>query len=252
MERCPSNIPGMDEMLGGGFPLGRSVVVCGGPGCGKSTFCAQFLYEGIRQSNEPAVLVLLEESYWDVSDAMKTVGFDLDPLVRDEKLWVIDISPYETKSVDEYIYRAEELRIGSFKTDDLVERIAAIRQEVDFTRMVVDSLSALKLQFTDDSVFRREVLQFMKFLGSLNATTLFTSEMYTTIKSDMFIPEQFLADGVIALHNFRRGNERIRALEILKMRSVKQDPGLRPFTIEDGGIMVYPEEQVFGSPEESI
>ena len=78
---CSTGISGLDAMLKGGVPRGWNILVCGGPGSGKTSFCSQFLYNGIIKYNEKGILILYEEPFFKVDRQMKSIGIDLIPLI---------------------------------------------------------------------------------------------------------------------------------------------------------------------------
>ena len=82
MPKCPTGIQGLDEITGGGLPRGRPTLVCGGAGCGKTLFGAEFLVRGATQFNEPGVLMAFEETETELKANVASLGFDLGDLVR--------------------------------------------------------------------------------------------------------------------------------------------------------------------------
>ena len=82
MPKCPTGIQGLDEITGGGLPRGRPTLVCGGAGCGKTLFGAEFLVRGAVQFDEPGVLMSFEETETELKANVASLGFDLGDLVR--------------------------------------------------------------------------------------------------------------------------------------------------------------------------
>src|SRR5689334_1718648 len=89
LPKTASGIRGLDEITGGGLPAGRPTLICGGPGCGKTLFGIEFLARGALERNEPGVLMSFEEPPEDLIANARSIGFDLEDLVR-RKLLVID------------------------------------------------------------------------------------------------------------------------------------------------------------------
>nr|MDO8090125.1 ATPase domain-containing protein [Candidatus Sigynarchaeota archaeon] len=90
VETVPSGIPGLDEMLNGGFPRGRAILVSGGPGTGKSILSAQFIYNGAHQHGIPGIIVSLEEPAKTIKENLSSFGWDLDKLIDENLLDIID------------------------------------------------------------------------------------------------------------------------------------------------------------------
>src|ERR1700690_3292001 len=85
LAKCPTAIAGLDEITGGGLPRGRPTLVCGGAGCGKTLFAAEFLVRGATQFGEPGVFMAFEETEAELTANVASLGFDLAGLVRRKK-----------------------------------------------------------------------------------------------------------------------------------------------------------------------
>jgi len=85
LPKCPTGIRGLDEITGGGLPRGRPTLVCGGAGCGKTLFAAEFLVRGATQFGEPGVFMAFEETAGELKSNVASLGFDLAGLVRRKK-----------------------------------------------------------------------------------------------------------------------------------------------------------------------
>src|SRR3954465_7375821 len=86
--KVPTGISGVDEVTGGGLPRGRPTLVCGGAGCGKTLLAMEFLVRGATQFGEPGVLLTFEETAEELARNVRSLGFDLDELTRQQKLLV--------------------------------------------------------------------------------------------------------------------------------------------------------------------
>src|SRR6187399_1619661 len=89
LPKAPTGVEGLDELTGGGLPRGRPTLVCGGAGCGKTLLGMEFLVHGANRFGEPGVFVAFEETAQELSENVRSLGYDLDRLVADKKL-VID------------------------------------------------------------------------------------------------------------------------------------------------------------------
>src|ERR1700749_675586 len=85
LEKAPTGIDGLDSITAGGFPRGRSTLICGGPGCGKTLFGMQFLVNGAAMG-EPGVAITFEESGEDLAENVASLGVDLPALIRQKKI----------------------------------------------------------------------------------------------------------------------------------------------------------------------
>src|ERR1700740_579040 len=98
--KTPTGVEGLDEITEGGFPKGRPVLVCGGPGCGKTLLAMQFLVKGATEYNEPGVFMSFEEPSKDLSLNVRSLGFDLEDLKEKKKI-VVDYVRVERSEIDE-------------------------------------------------------------------------------------------------------------------------------------------------------
>ncbi|WP_407354866.1 RAD55 family ATPase [Methanolobus sp. WCC5] len=244
MARVPTGIPGFDELIEGGFIENDVILLTGGPGAGKSTFGSQYLYSGIMHHNEPGVYITFEETPARIMRNMWRYGWDMERLVKEDKLRIIRTDPI---AYGRYIKKSMEAdNKGDHENatlETVLKQIYANIREINAKRLFIDSLTSLKIS-PDPVDVRHIILEFIKNIESFDCTTIITSEIHKD--PDNFSVEEYLAEGVICLKVFRIDGERIRSLEILKMRGVKHDEVLRPYLITDNGIIVYPYESVIG------
>src|ERR1700736_5361415 len=86
LQKAPTGIRGLDEISGGGLPKGRTTIVCGGPGCGKTMMGIEFLVRGALEFDEPGVLMAFEETPQDIAQNVASLGFDIQDLSNKKKL----------------------------------------------------------------------------------------------------------------------------------------------------------------------
>src|SRR5271170_6973361 len=86
LPKCPTGIQGLDEVTGGGLPRGRPTLLCGSAGCGKTLLGMEFLVRGAMQFGEPGVFMAFEETAEELGQNVRSLGFDLDSLVKQKKL----------------------------------------------------------------------------------------------------------------------------------------------------------------------
>jgi len=226
--RVPTGIPGLDEMIEGGFKRGSTILVVGGCGSGKSTFSMQYLYNGAL-AGDPGVYVSFEENPVKMKSNFSRFGWDLDGLEKKGKLRIIKIEPREIVNVLKEDY-------GTIV--DAIEDIGA-------KRIVIDSISTFELMLKDDYDRRDKELNLFEWLCKHDCTSLIVSESEQKPSEHSLTGlVAFLVDGVVVLYNVTEGNTRQNAIEILKLRGTKHLKKIVPFTIENG-IEVYPNEQMF-------
>lgn len=248
MKRVRTGVAGLDEMLGGeGVPSGRSILVCGGPGSGKTILGVQFLYNGITAYGENGLFVSLDENPVHLRENIAGFGWDLERLEKKQKLAIIDASPVRTVLGEIEI---GDLWIGKrdFTLLSLIEVVKTKAKEIDAKRIVVDPLTSLMVQYPDLSERRNGIINLLEAISGLETTNLITTESRATALGRTIEPEEFLSHGVIVLHVFHEGRELVRAIQIEKMRGIAHDQQIRPYRICKEGILVYPKESPLAVP----
>ena len=91
-DRIPTGIPGLDELISGGFPVNSVNLVCGPAGSAKTTFSMQYIYNGAKDHDEPGIYICLEEGRENIMRAMKIYGLDLEKYENEKKLFILDLS----------------------------------------------------------------------------------------------------------------------------------------------------------------
>ncbi|MBU2559641.1 AAA family ATPase [archaeon] len=247
-EKTATGITGLDEMLEGGIPTGYTILVAGGPGTGKSTFAMQFLKNGIDQFGENGIYISLEERAPDMIRNFANYGWDLS------KVKIISMIPEKASSAHETKYvsvvgtqssNTVELSPKKFSVDLVADTIREHVKSSDAKRIVIDSLAALSAQLEDPFSIRQEILGLSNLLSDLGCTALLLTEMPEGQAGiSRYGIEEFVAQGVIALYNIRKGSERARGLEILKMRGTKHSQKICMMELANEGFMVYPNENL--------
>jgi circadian clock protein KaiC len=224
-------IEGLDDISHGGIPAGRSTLVSGTSGTGKTLFAVQFIYNGITQFDEPGVFVTFEESPEDIVQNAYSFGWDLQQLVDDGKLFILDASP-DPEGQDV---------VGNFDLSALIERIQYAIRKYKAKRVSIDSVTAVFQQYDAASVVRREIFRLVARLKLMGVTTIMTTE-----RLDEYGPvarfgvEEFVSDNVVIVRNALEGERRRRTIEILKLRGTTHMKGEYPFTITNDGINIFP------------
>jgi len=244
-----TGIIGLDQVIGGGLPEGYCYLVLGGPGAGKTIFGIQFLYNGIVNFGESGVYVTLDEPPLSVvNNARNSFNWDLFALEDSSRLAVVDASPIDL-GVESNRYRLRSaLGTEEFSIDGVIGLINEARRRVIpmARRCVIDSITALSIQYERAFDQRLRLLRLIKALTEMRLTTLLLAEMTEErwgVRS--FGHEAFLSQGVFVLHSIRVANSTVQALEVVKLRGVKHERRLFPYRITSSGIEIYPEETIF-------
>lgn len=224
-------IEGFDDISHGGLPVGRTTLVSGTSGTGKTLLATQFLYNGITQFDEPGVFITFEESPADIIKNACSFGWNLQQLVDEGKLFILDASP-DPEGQDV---------IGNFDLSALIERIQYAIRKYKAKRVSIDSVTAVFQQYDAASVVRREIFRLVARLKQVGATTIMTTERieeYGPVAR--FGVEEFVSDNVVIVRNVLEGERRRRTIEILKLRGTTHMKGEYPFTITNHGINIFP------------
>lgn len=237
-------VPGFDKLIDkGGVPKGISILVAGGPGSGKTTFCLQALGYAASQG-EKCLYLSFEESEENLKSHMRDYGIDADMLQNAGYLIIQRLDPFRiSRSVEALLAKARgELLIEIDELEGLIPK------GFHPDRIVLDSLSAVAAAFAGkEEGYRIYIEQLFSALESIGAISFLITEIgLDKNKYSRSGIEEFLSDGVIAFYNIRKGNIRVSAVEIIKLRGCAHKKKIVPFTITTGkGIEVYPAENIF-------
>ncbi|MFO8032111.1 MAG: circadian clock protein KaiC [Desulfohalobiaceae bacterium] len=238
LQKLPTGIPGLDAISMGGIPKNRTTLVAGSAGSGKTILAAQFLAEGIRQSDQPGVFVTFEEPPEAIRQNMASMGWDLLRWEQEGKLAFVDASAQ--------VGEEATLIMGNFDMAALLARIERAVNSIKAKRVCLDSLGAVFTRFGDSSTIRNELFRITAILRELEVTSLMTAERteeYGNISRQGV--EEFVADNVIILRNVLEEEKRRRTMEILKFRGATHQKGEFPFTILHGeGCVVIPLSEI--------
>lgn len=239
-DRVKTGIDGLDDMLEGGFIPGRAILISGSAGTGKTSLCMQFIYNGIKNYDEPGVFITLEQSKEEIKNDMKKLGMDLDEL--GSKFNLIGGSVME-------VMKSKEKTQARF--EDFLLEIEDIIKQNNAKRVAIDSLNMFLILFNTDEERRKALVSLVELFSRRNCTALLTCEIRgNTLESSWYGFEEFVVDGVIVLYNKKRQSCFVQGLAIRKMRGIKHEKNIVPYEITDKGITVYPEEPWYDVKEE--
>jgi len=227
--KAPTGIRGLDEITRGGLPQGRSTLVTGGTGTGKTLLGLQFLVAGAREHGEPGVLVTFEESAEKVTANVASLGFDLDGMQRDGMLITIAF-PVGAAGIVE----TGEFNFGrlSLVLDDAIRRIGA-------RRVVLDSIEVLFGAFKARAIVRAELGRLFGWLQGREVTAVVTGERADDALTRHGI-EEYVSDCVIVLDHRVHGGVATRRLQVIKYRGSTHETNEYPFLISVRGFEVLP------------
>lgn len=227
VNRVSTGIPGLDDLIDGGFPEGSVTLISGGAGCGKTIFCSQYLWHGL-ENGENCRFVSLEESVDDIKSDAKVFGWDFEKHEEDGSLKISYITPTAGER-------------------GFLDKVNDLASAEGVTRLVIDSVSILLGSFGgEESEKRDNMYRLIRRVKRSDATTLLTSEILDDEQNKLsrYGVAEFVADGVIALYYGGMSGETFRNLEVRKMRKTAHTPGTYPFKITDEGINVSSDTQL--------
>lgn len=228
-EQASTGIPGLDDILAGGLARDRVYLLEGSPGTGKTTAAMSFLRAGAK-AGEPALYITLSETEEELRDTACSHGWDLDGVE------VFELVPPESLLDDQQrqsLLYSSDLELGE-TTRMIFERVEAVKPK----RVVIDSLSEIRLLAQSSLRYRRQVLALKHYFSKHGATVLLLDDL-TTDTLDKTVHS--VAHGVIRLEELapEYGAER-RRVRIVKYRGRKFRGGFHDFTIKTGGLEIYP------------
>ena len=239
-----TGIKGFDELLEKGIPRGTSVLVAGGAGSGKTIFLLQVM-NNVALSGEKCLYISLEESEARLKQHMHNFNLEPEKLEKKGLIKIKRVDPFEIARDVEAMLSAAK---GELKMN-LVELGEIIPKDFKPKWVFIDSLTALAAAFRDDTDnYRIYIEQLFRYFEKIGVTSFLVSETEEIpTKFSKTGVEEFLADAVIVLYHIKRGDIRENAIEILKLRGAKHQKKIVAMQILDGkGIVIYPEQEVFG------
>jgi circadian clock protein KaiC len=224
-----TGIQGLDEITGGGLPRGRPTLVCGGAGCGKTLFAAEFLVRGAAQFGEPGVFMSFEETDTELKDNVKSLGFDLAGLVRRKQLLLEHV----------YIERSEIHETGEYDLEGLFVRLNYAIDSIGAKRVVLDTLEALFAGLPNEAILRAELRRLFRWLKDKGVTAVITAERGREQLTRHGL-EEYVSDCVILLDHRVQDQIATRHLRVVKYRGALHCTNEFPFLIGDEGFSVLP------------
>jgi KaiC/GvpD/RAD55 family RecA-like ATPase len=229
ISRVKTGIDGLDELVGGGFPVGSCVLVSGKIGTCKSIFAMQYIANGITDYGELGVIVSLERSKKGLYNDGLAFGLHLERLERGDGLQFLG-GPISTIS--------RETRKAKAAIEDLLSEVVATVETFGARRLAFERVDLLPLLSREEPDIRLQLSDFKEELDLLGCTSVLTSEIREGSEEVSEVRAEEIVDGVIVLYYEGEGLTRDRALEIRKMRGTEHSNQLHFFDITGDGIAI--------------
>jgi circadian clock protein KaiC len=231
IHRTPTGIRKLDELMEGGFPSDSMILLVGYPGSGKTTFSAQFIYNGAMKYGARGVYVCFSETKATFLRNMMRFGWDFDRFEKDNRITLLDLA----------VTREAGLQTNLNKIMDSLTALNA-------NRLVIDSFSAIDMALKEPIDIRTMIHLLYRFLKRANCVSILVLDQPWGSNSIGQGISEFLADGIIHLDAyFDRGKKLRRRLRIVKMRGTNHAMAPHEFDITDEGFVLLERRRVKGS-----
>jgi circadian clock protein KaiC len=229
LKKVSSGIKGLDEVTDGGLPAGRTTLICGGPGCGKTLLAATFIAQGALHDGEPGVLVTFDERAKDLEVNTASLGFDFVGLQK-KNLVEIDYI---------HIDRQEIHETGEYDLEGLFIRLGFAIDKIKARRVVLDGIDTLFAGIPNQAILRSELRRLFHWLKERNLSSIVTAERGEKNLTRHGI-EEYVSDCVIVLEQRVQEELTTRRLRVVKYRGSSHGTNEYPFLIDDKGISLAP------------
>jgi len=241
-----TGIKGFDDLLEKGIPTGANIIVAGGPGCGKTIFCSQAIYNKASEGND-CVFLSMEERPDRLRDHMLNFGFKVEEISRSDEEIILRangkgrialkrLQPIRlARSIEALLEKAS----GTLPVDiDLV--LDFIPEGFDACLLALDSISAIETAFSGTKrQYRIYIEQLFRYFEEMNLTTfMITESMDAPHKFSNTGVEEFLSDGIFVFYNFQGVKKRTRGVEIFKLRGASHSQRIVPMEITSDGLKI--------------
>jgi KaiC/GvpD/RAD55 family RecA-like ATPase len=237
VSRVETGIAGLDDMLGGGIPEKSIILLCGGPGVGKTIMTLQYTVTAISRG-EPVVYVSLEESMEKKAKNAKAFGWDIAKAETEDMLEVLDIYmvPHSQGIVEPVERKKGKIQ---FSIENEIE--TAVKR-INAKHIIIDPVTSILVHESRSGKKRFLIGQLFDTIRNLNCSSIITSEGLPN-ENDFYM-EQFLSDGVILLNKDLLKYNLVKTIRIDKMRGIDFDDQPRRYVIASRGFQVFSKEAV--------
>ena len=207
LAKCRTGIRGLDEITDGGLPRGRPTLVCGAAGSCKTLLAMEFIVRGAREFGEPGVFMAFEETEAELIDNVAALGFDLAELVQ-RQLVVLDHVRVERSEIEE---------TGAYDLEGLFIRLGSAIDAIGARRVALDSLEALFVGLSDETILRAELRRLFHWLKDRRVSVVITGEQGDRTLTRHGL-EEYVSDCVLFLDHRVTSQVATRRLRIVKYR----------------------------------
>jgi circadian clock protein KaiC len=229
LPKALTGVQGLDEITRGGFPRGRPTLICGSAGAGKTLLATEFLVRGAMQYGEPGIFMAFEETAPELTENVRSLGFDLDELEKQKKL-IIDFVRIERSEIDE---------TGDYDLEGLFIRLGAAIDAIGAKRVVLDTIENLFAGLQNQGILRAELRRLFRWLKDKGVTAVITAERGEGALTRHGL-EEYVSDCVILLDHRVTDQVSTRRLRIVKYRGTAHGTNEYPFLIDEDGFSVLP------------
>jgi circadian clock protein KaiC len=229
LAKAPTGIAGFDEITGGGLPRGRTSLIAGSAGAGKTLFGMEFIYCGATQFGEPGVFMAFEENETELAENVASLGFDLDALIK-RNLLAIDFVRVERSEIEE---------TGEYDLEGLFIRLGHAIDQVKAKRVVLDTIESLFAALPNEAVLRAELRRLFRWLKERGVTAVITAERGGGALTRHGL-EEYVSDCVILLDHRVIEQVSTRRMRVVKYRGSAHGTNEYPFLIDTEGLSVLP------------
>lgn len=229
LKKSSTGIAGFDALTGGGLPAGRATLICGGPGCGKSLFAAEFLIRGALEFGEPGVLMTFEETADDIEKNVASLGFNIPAMVAKKQIMVDHVR----------VERSEIEENGDYDLEGLFIRLGHAIDTIGAKRVVLDTIESLFSGLSNEAILRSELRRLFGWLKERHITTVITGERGDGTLTRQGL-EEYVSDCVILLDHRVVNQVSTRRLRVVKYRGSTHGTNEYPFLIDADGFSVLP------------
>jgi circadian clock protein KaiC len=229
LPKAATGVRGLDEITRGGLPRGRTTLLCGSAGCGKTVLAMEFLVRGAREFKEPGVFMSFEESADELARNVASMGFDVEGLVARKSLLIDHVR----------VVRSEVEESGTFDLEGLFIRLGLAIDTSGPTRGELHTLAAIFGGFTNDAILRAEFHRLFAWLKERGVTAIITGERGDGTLTRHGL-EEYVSDCVILLDHRVVNQLTARRLRIVKYRGTLHGTDEYPFLIAANGVSVIP------------
>ncbi|MCS6243800.1 MAG: circadian clock protein KaiC [Opitutus sp.] len=225
--KCPTGIRGLDELTFGGLPRGRSTLVCGGAGSGKTILAVEFIVHGAHDFKEPGVYLSFDETAKELAENIASIGIDLADLIQRKQVIVDHV----------VIDRSELTATGDYNLDGLFVRLGQAIKAIGAKRVVLDSVESIFAALPNEVRVRAELCRLFAWLNEAGVTSIITGEQGDNQLTRHGL-EEYISDCVVFLDHRASNQVSTRRLRIIKYRGSHHGTSEYPALIDSKGLSV--------------